>query len=282
MRSFINAVLEASGDKLIGEILSIRSEVVYQSVVKGYKRAMLDVQVIAAGNVLINIEVQLRSPGYNMINRSLFYASNMFQKSVESGVDYSQMSRVIVINILGYHLNPNRNSHYLQPVDLVYRTAPNGIATDLFCIYNIELLKYKRLVKEPQTLLEKWIYVFTKGVTEPEHMKEVIGMDAGLNQFLKRYKTATRDPKTQEKAFALIMAESDAISERNADLRKYEAKGREEGLKEGLKEGREEGLAEGREEANLATAHNMLSHGIAPEMIATFTGLPIEKITCLE
>ena len=66
--------------------------------------------------------------------------------------------------------------------------------------------------------------------------------------------------------------------------------GREEGmsigLERGLEQGLERGLATGREEGAyqkaLETARSLLSEGLAPQMVARCTSLPLETVQQLE
>ena len=62
--------------------------------------------------------------------------------------------------------------------------------------------------------------------------------------------------------------------------------GREEGISIGLATGREEGISIGLErgayENKLETAKNMLTEGLAPQLVARCTGLPLETVMELE
>ena len=71
-----------------------------------------------------------------------------------------------------------------------------------------------------------------------------------------------------------------------AGLERGLATGREEGISIGLERGREEGisvgiergLAQGAYEKALETAKNLLSEGLAPQMVARCTDLPLETV----
>ena len=58
-------------------------------------------------------------------------------------------------------------------------------------------------------------------------------------------------------------------------------KGREEGLKEGIEKGLKEGLEQGRKEECFKNAKKMKQAGIAFDVIAQVTGLPIGEIASL-
>lgn len=59
------------------------------------------------------------------------------------------------------------------------------------------------------------------------------------------------------------------------------AEGIVEGRAEGIVEGRAEGIVEGRAEEKIMIARKMISGGMAPALVASFTGLSLEKISAL-
>jgi len=58
-------------------------------------------------------------------------------------------------------------------------------------------------------------------------------------------------------------------------------KGMEQGMEKGLAKGRAEGMAKGRAEANVDNAKRMKADGMAPELIAKYTGLTVGEIAVL-
>ena len=58
--------------------------------------------------------------------------------------------------------------------------------------------------------------------------------------------------------------------------------GREEGISIGLERGRATGREEGAYQTKLETARNLLSEGLAPQMVARCTNLPVETVRELE
>lgn len=58
--------------------------------------------------------------------------------------------------------------------------------------------------------------------------------------------------------------------------------GRQEGRIEGELKGRQEGRREGGKEQQIKTARNMLKLGMAPELIANVTELPLDEILKME
>ncbi len=57
--------------------------------------------------------------------------------------------------------------------------------------------------------------------------------------------------------------------------------GIEQGLEKGLLQGLEKGKNVGKDEAKLETAKKMIEDGISIEIIAKYTGLPVERIKLL-
>ena len=51
--------------------------------------------------------------------------------------------------------------------------------------------------------------------------------------------------------------------------------------KEGREEGLEEGLAKGREEEKIDSAKRMLADGMAVDMVAKYSGLPVDRLMTL-
>jgi predicted transposase/invertase (TIGR01784 family) len=248
MLSFINAVLEDSGDPLLTGIEKLHSELVEQNVSSGLKTVRLDVYAKSTSGTSVNVEVQLEDPStYNFINRSIYYASGLLWSSMKSGknYDYDQLLPVIAINLLGYTEKKFRDMPYHQPVDITFRGQNGRVASNLISVHNLELPKFQNQVTEYRTNLEKWLYAFTQGVFDQEYMKEVIGMDEGLTQYLERYNIATTDPDTIHRAIAYQVTVNDAVNKLNHAEKKGHEKGLEEGIGIGEKRGIEKGIGIG-------------------------------------
>ena len=101
------------------------------------------------------IEIQLKNE-YNMIKRSLYYWSKMYEEQLNEGDDYSKLERTICINILNFkYLDNNRfhNGYRLKEIET------NEELTDLQEIHFIEIPKLKRFesTEEIVDLLEGWV-----------------------------------------------------------------------------------------------------------------------------
>ena len=95
--SFLNAIL-----KPINKITSVEikgTDLEKQFIDDKYSR--LDIKAETNNNEIINIEIQLKNE-YNMIKRSLYYLSKMYEEQLGEGEDYSKLNRTVCINILNF------------------------------------------------------------------------------------------------------------------------------------------------------------------------------------
>ena len=93
--SFLNAAL-----KPINKIKSVEikgTDLEKQFIDDKYSR--LDVRATTNNNEIINIEIQLKNE-YNMVQRSLYYLSKMYEEQLGEGENYSKLNRTVCINKL--------------------------------------------------------------------------------------------------------------------------------------------------------------------------------------
>ena len=64
---------------------------------------ILDIKATLNNNVRVNIEMQVKDQA-NMIDRSLYYWSNLYSNGLYKKEDYAENKRTIVINILGFNI----------------------------------------------------------------------------------------------------------------------------------------------------------------------------------
>ena len=65
------------------------------------KFSRLDVKALTSNKEIINIEIQLKNE-YNMIQRSLYYWSKLYEEQLSEGDRYDKLSRTVCINILDF------------------------------------------------------------------------------------------------------------------------------------------------------------------------------------
>lgn len=149
--SFLNAVLKQKNKIVEVEIKNSDIEKAYIE----DKFSRLDVKAKTNNKEIINIEIQLKNE-YNMIQRSLYYWSKLYEEQLNEGDRYDKLSRTICINILDFkYLKNNRfhNGYRLKEIET------NEELTDLQEIHFIEIPKLKKLSTEEEVIdmLEGWV-----------------------------------------------------------------------------------------------------------------------------
>lgn len=135
--SFLNAVINP-----IDPITSV--EFNNTEIEKDYiedKFSRLDIKATTNTGEKINIEIQMKDE-YNIIKRSLYYWSKLYEEQLTEGQKYNSLSKTICINILNFkYLNNDRfhNCYRLKEVET------NEELTDMQEIHFIELPKFKLL-----------------------------------------------------------------------------------------------------------------------------------------
>ena len=74
------------------------------------KYSRLDIKAITSNGEHINIEIQLKNE-YNMIKRSLYYWSKLYETQISEGDDYNLLNKTICINILNFKYLKNDRFH---------------------------------------------------------------------------------------------------------------------------------------------------------------------------
>lgn len=256
--SFLNAVLNPV-DPI--ESVSLKDTTIEKSHLED-KYSRLDVKATTNKGEHINIEIQLKDE-YNMIKRSLYYWSKLYEGQLENGENYQKLSRTICINLLDFNLLNHDKFHS------VYRLKDcetNEELTDVMELHFIELKKMKDVqrVEEVQTKLEAWLYF----INQP---------DSELVQELEKVEMEIKEAKTE-----LIR-----LSGERKERERYE-KRRESRLNEisalsyteekGVKKGIEQGIEKGAKQEKIEIAKNLIQKGLDDDFIIETTGLSIEEV----
>lgn len=149
--SFLNAVLKQKNKIVEVEIKNSDIEKAYIE----DKFSRLDVKAKTNNKEIINIEIQLKNE-YNMIQRSLYYWSKLYEEQLNEGDRYDKLSRTVCINILDFKYLKNdrfHNGYRLKEIET------NEELTDLQEIHFIEIPKLKKLSTEEEVIdmLEGWV-----------------------------------------------------------------------------------------------------------------------------
>lgn len=124
----------------------------------------LDVRATTDKGEHINIEIQLDNK-YNMIKRSLYYWSKLYEGQLESGNDYQKLARTICINLIDFNLLNHDKFHS------VYRLKDcetHEELTDIIELHFIELKKMKHVkhADEVKSKLEAWLHFINQPDSE--------------------------------------------------------------------------------------------------------------------
>jgi predicted transposase/invertase (TIGR01784 family) len=248
--SFLNAVLDLTGDK---EILEVELLNPYQAPrLEALKYTLLDVRARDRRGVTFIVEMQITHVE-GLRKRFTYYASKAYASQIERGQDYPKLNQVIFIGILDF--NEFDTQHYLTRVQLLNTETYQQELKDVEFNF-IELPKFTKKEQELKTILEKWIF-FLKHADELDVMPE----SADTVALRRAYDIANQFSWTKE------------------ELEVYEYWG--------IKEQDERGavqyaLKTGRHQERLETARRMLADKLDPEIILKYTGLTVEELAALE
>ena len=148
--SFLNATLKPKK-----EIVSV--DLKNTDIEKEYlkdKFSRLDVKATTSNKETINIEIQLKNE-YDMIQRSLYYWSKIYEEQIQEGDSYSNLNRTVCINILNYNYLKNDRFHNIYRLKEI---ETNEELTDIEEIHFIEIPKLRELnLNDEADMLEVWI-----------------------------------------------------------------------------------------------------------------------------
>ena len=247
--SFLNATLKPKK-----EIVSV--DLKNTDIEKEYlkdKFSKLDVKATTSNKEIINIEIQLCDQ-YNMIQRTLYYWSKMYEEQMEQIDNYRKLSRTVCINILNYNYLDNDRLHNIYRLKEI---ETNEELTDICEIHFIEIPKLRHLdLKDEADMLEVWV----EFLRDPE--SEVIRSIETINNDIK---------KAKDKLYKL--------SQSKEDRELYFL--REKSIRDeisALSKAKEEGMQKGAKNKELEIAKNAIKNNLDDNTIKAITGLSLEEI----
>lgn len=244
--SFLNATLKPEN-----KITSVKikgTDIAKQFIEDKYSR--LDVKATTSNNEIINIEIQLKNE-HNMIKRSMYYLSKMYEEQLEEGEDYSKLGRTVCINILNFkYLKTERfhTGYRLKEIET------NEELTDIIEMHFIEIPKLEENSDE-RDMLVAW----TEFLKNPESEK-VRNLEMTVEEI--------RHAKDQ-----LIKMSNDTEQREIYEMRAKILKDKVSALNKAREEGREEG----EKKKAFEIAKNLLDV-LDNETISVKIGLTVEEI----
>ena len=250
----------------------------------------IDIKVKNSNNEIILIEVQY-SRELDYLHRILFGTSKTITEHLKEGSPYSDISKIISVNILYFEFGKGDDYIYHGTTSFIglhnkTRLQLTKVQKKLYNIENVSdiypeyyLIEVKKFDDIAKDTLDEWIYFFknadikndfkAKGLKEAQEKLDILKMNKAEKFAYDNYQDKLhREASLYESTYIAGKIEG-------------EEKGRIKGKKEGRIEGKEEGRIEGKEEGILITAKNMKKENIPNTIIAKVTGLSIEKIETL-
>ena len=251
--SFLNAVLNPID---LIESVELKDTTIEKNHLED-KYSRLDVKAITNKGEHINIEIQLKDE-YNMIKRSLYYWSKLYEGQLESGENYQKLSRTICINLLDFHLLNHSNFHS------VYRLKDcrtNEELTDVMELHFIELKKMKDVqrVEDVKSKLEAWLYF----INQP---------DSELVQELEKVEIEIKEAKAE-----LVRLSGDRKERERYEKRRESRLNEISALAYAEEKGMVKGIEQGAKIEKIEIAKKLLDE-LDDETISLKTGLSLEEV----
>lgn len=245
LRDFLIAVLELPIEKI--EV--IKDANLERAVVEN-KSGILDIKATLNNKITVNIEMQVRNQ-HNMIDRSLYYWSNLYSSSLYKKQNYKDNNKTITINILMFNIFEKGPYHEKC---MIRRNYNGEILTEDLEMHFIQIPKCKK--EDIKTKLDKWIQ-FIGNIS-----KEGVDIAMKENEEIR---------KAQEELEYLT---GDEEERRLAELR-------EKAIRDevtNLTGAREEGIAKGEKNKQVEIAKKMKDEKVDIDFIERVTGLSKDEI----
>ena len=255
--SFLNAVIKPTD--LIKSVQIKNTDIEKEHIEDKYSR--LDIKAITNNGEYINIEIQVKNE-YNMIKRSLYYWSKMYEGQLTKGQDYDTLSRTICINILDFKYLKNDNFHNCYRLK---EKNTNEELTDVMELHFIEIPKLRKLEnsEDISDMLEAWITFIESPTSELIDKLEMSSDEIKeAKEELVRLSGNDKERERYEKRF-------ESLLEQNSLLANAERKGLQKGIEKGKKEGAKQ--------EKILIAKNLLDV-LDDETISNKTGLSLKEI----
>ena len=150
--SFLNAVLDLTGEKEIQEIELLNP---YQAPrLEALKYTLLDVRAKDKRGVTFIVEMQVAHVE-GLRKRFTYYTTKAYASQIERGQDYPKLNQVIFVGILNF--NEFDTPHYLTRIQFLNTVTYQQEFEDLEFNF-LELPKFTKQEQDLKTVLEKWIF----------------------------------------------------------------------------------------------------------------------------
>ena len=185
--------------------------------------------------------------------RTLFYWSRIYSRSIVKGEDYSNLNKVITINILDF--NYIELEKYHTTFTLRENDKTEYKLTDILELHFIEMPKFKKIENKnlEEDKLQRWM-MFLRNDISQEELEVLINMDKDIKKAEEKLEYLSSDPVTQELYF-----ERERALHEKANLINT-------GIKQGIKQ------------EKIEMARKLLQNNFSVQMIVELTELTEEEI----
>ena len=294
--NFLNSLFD--GEEVIKDVKYLNSENVGD--VYTERKAIFDVYCENEQGEKFIVEMQNAYQTY-FKDRSLFYSTFPIREQAPKGSDWNFcLKKVYVVALLNYKMSDEAfdSTDTIHTIALM-DTKTNKVFNAKLIFKYVEVGRFDKTDEELTSLSDKWMYVLknlSRLDNRPSSLREKIFTKLFDAAAIARFSpNELREYEDSLKAYRDIKNSLDTAKEEGRAEGREEgraegreegrAEGREEGRKEGRAEGREEGRAEGREEGRAEgiamVAKMMYAKGIDVDVIASMTGMTIDKIKAL-
>ena len=302
--NFLNSLFD--GEEVIKDVKYLNSENVGD--VYTERKAIFDVYCENEQGEKFIVEMQNAYQTY-FKDRSLFYSTFPIREQAPKGSDWNFcLKKVYVVALLNYKMSDEAfdSTDTIHTIALM-DTKTNKVFNAKLMFKYVEVGRFDKTDEELTSLSDKWMFVLknlSRLDNRPSSLREKIFTKLFDAAAIARFSpNELREYEDSLKAYRDIKNSLDTAKEEGRAEGREEgraegreegrAEGREEGRKEGRAEGREEGRAEGREEGRAEgreegraegiamVAKMMYAKGIDVDVIASMTGMTIDKIKAL-
>ena len=191
--SFINAVLKRTNKEPIVEIDIIDNKQLTKELILD-KTGIIDVRARTSKGENIDIEVQLTDQG-NMDKRTLFYWGKMYLENIKQGQDYTNLEKVITINILDFEFLGTES--YKSSFHLWEDIEKDYMLTDVVEIHFLELPKFRKKKDKDyrENAIERWLMFLEKDISETT-LKELMSLDTAIEKAEQKIEYLSSDEET--------------------------------------------------------------------------------------
>ncbi|MDT7918857.1 Rpn family recombination-promoting nuclease/putative transposase [Clostridium perfringens] len=248
--SFLNAVMKPKD--LIESVQIRNSDIEKEHIEDKYSR--LDIKAITNKGEYINIEIQVKNE-YNMIKRSLYYWSKMFENQIVEGDNYNKLAKTVCINILDFKYLRNEKFHNVYRLKEI---ITNEELTDTMELHFIEIPKLRKLddSEEISDMLEAWVAF----IQSP---------DSEVVEKLEMSKKEIKEAKSE-----LVRMSGDSKE-------RYMYEKRKESILEKvslIENAEQKGIEKGENKKAIEIAKNAINNNLDDNTIKIITGLSLEEI----